>query len=100
MQRSPLGGEEESRWGTKIHPEPDEHPRSLPEDRSEGNLSPDPVLEHGMRLPQGHSPSGEADSNDGAGNLSPSGADREGSYGQDDVDDLEMGTDWSQGPAG
>ena len=113
----PLGGGQGSgRAGMEVPPRrDDEIPRSLPEDRSEGNLNPDPNVEcHGSRPPQGrssgesqatgaehpsadwhpatglHHPSGEPEDDDGAGNPSP----REEviQYGLDDADDLE----WAQ----
>lgn len=69
----------------------DDIPRSIPEDRSEGNLGPDPALEQGIR-DTGHSPSGEPPDDDGAGNLSPREA--QSAYGLEDADEPEMGGDW------
>lgn len=84
----PLG----DRAGVEIPPRrDDEFPRSLPEDRSEGNLNPDPVVECPGGCPTSHHPSGEPDDDDGAGNPSPREVE-EPHYGLEDAD----GPDWSE----
>lgn len=78
----------------------DVHPRSLPEDRSEGNLNPDPIVachdcppgesgEHAdWHNPSAtHTPSGEPSDDDGAGNPSPRVT--ENRYGLEDADELD-----------
>ena len=111
------GGQGAARAGVEVPPRrEDEFPRSLPEDRSEGNLNPDPNVEcHGSCPPQGeasgeaqasgaqppsasghplagmHHPSGEPEDDDGAGNPLPREVE-EPRYGLDDADDLE----WAQ----
>ena len=91
MNPSPFGGDMEARPGVEIPPaRNDAHPRSLPEDRSEGNLNPDPVLECGMCGSfMARSPSGESEDDDGAGNPSP--RTEEIRYGSDDEEEDEMG---------
>lgn len=104
------GGQGNGTAGMEVPPRrDDEIPRSLPEDRSEGNLNPDPNVEcHDHCAPQdrasgegqayaeshhagSHHPSGEPDDDDGAGNPSPREVD-ESHYGLEDADELE----WSQ----
>jgi hypothetical protein len=91
MNPSPLGGDMEARAGVEIPAKRDDvHPRSLPEDRSEGNLNRDPVLECGMcGSYMARSPSGESEDDDGAGNPSP--RTEEMHYGSDDEEEDEMG---------
>lgn len=99
----PLGGGQGSgRAGVEVPPRrDDEFPRSLPEDRSEGNLNPDPNVEchescppehrpAEAHHPMAHHPSGEPDDDDGAGNPLP--REDETHYGLEDADELE----WSQ----
>lgn len=104
IYRGPFGPLGSIRAGVEVPPRrDDEHPRSLPEDRSEGNLNPDPVVEcrddcpptgraPGEPRPAGyHHPSGEPDDDDGAGNPSPREVE-ELHYGLEDAD----GPDWSE----
>lgn len=85
LNPSPFGDGCVVRPGMEIPPRRDDiHPRSLPEDRSEGCLGPDPILEYGI----GHAPSGEPADDDGAGNPSPRvPVDR---YGLEDEEEEEM----------
>lgn len=87
FHRSPAGMPGDAEWGiaTEAASQPrDIHPRSHPEDRNEGNLNPDPVLECWIDGACSHSPSGDPSDDDGAGNPSP----REiaAGYGQEDAD--------------
>ena len=82
----------------------DIHPRSHPEDRQEGSFNPDPNLEAwtgasaeaaeaggGTPGPAQaiHSPGGEADDDDGAGNPSPRA--EESPHGPEDADQGDLG---------
>lgn len=100
LNPSPFGDGATVRPGMVVPPaRNDIHPRSLPEDRAEGNLSPDPNLEHGIlhpgghapsvRDPAGHAPSGEPWDDDGAGNPLP--RNPAARYGLEDEEEDEMG---------
>lgn len=107
LNPSPFGDGATVRPGMVVPPaRNDIHPRSLPEDRSEGNLNPDPNLEHGLQhtghasssqpfspasnqKASGHAPSGEPWDDDGAGNPLP--RNPAARYGLEDEEEDEMG---------
>lgn len=91
LYRSPFGNRGDAEWGVGTEPPPwrDGIPRSLPEDRNEGNLNPDPVLECWIDGTCSHSPSGDPSDDDGAGNPSP--RETPSAYGLEDADFPDTG---------